>query len=367
MRPLDGAVRLGPEAGDLDRGGGVEERSGEQVGAGAPPPVGDAGPRLCVLAVTSLLTVTIEEAADGTGPELHVHPGGQGLWVARMARSLGAEVVVCGPFGGETGRVVEHLVRLEGGTLRATRYAGANAAYVHDRRDGERDEVVRTAPAVLDRHAQDDLFGTVLVEALDADVVVLTGAEPAGTVEADFFGRLAADLRATGRRVVADLSGDAAREAVRGGLDVLKISHEEMVEGGFAQSDDLDDLVAAARSLLADGVGAVVVSRAAEPTLVVTGSAGDAAGRGGRGRVSLLTTPPVTIVDHRGAGDSMTAGIAVALARGEDVVAAVRLGAAAGALNVTRHGLGSGSREQIERMVREVEVEDLDDGQEEGR
>lgn len=312
-------------------------------------------PRVCVLAVTSLLTVTIEDGAAGAGPELHVHPGGQGLWVARMIRSLGGQAVVCGPLGGETGRVVEHLATLEGDTLRVTRYDGDTGAYVHDRRDGARDEIVRTAPSVLDRHEEDDLFGTVLVQALDADVVVLTGAEPAEVLDAEFFGRLATDLRATGRRTVADLSGDAARAAVEAGLDVLKISHEEMAEAGLADSEELDDLVAGARALVRGEVGAVVVSRAAEPTLVVTG------GQEGDGeRVCLLTTPPVTIVDHRGAGDSMTAGIAVAMARGADVVEAARLGAAAGAINVTRHGLGSGSRDQIERMVHEVQVDDHD-------
>lgn len=342
---------------ESDRDDDAQPSGGRDGQPDAPDAAGDDGaasaaaPRVCVLAVTSLLTVTIEDGVDGAGPELHVHAGGQGLWVARMARSLGAEVTVCGPFGGETGRVVEHLATLEGDRLRPTRYDGANGAYVHDRRDGARDEVVRTDPSVLNRHEEDDLFGTVLVQALDADVAVLTGAEPAGTIEPGFFGRLAADLRANGRRVVADLSGEAARSAVEAGLDVLKISHEEMVEGALADDEDLDSLVTGARALLEQGVGAVVVSRAAEPTLVVTD-----------GDVALVRTPPVTIVDHRGAGDSMTAGIAVALARGGDVLEAVRLGAAAGALNVTRHGLGSGRREQIERMVREVAVERPDDG-----
>ena len=67
-------------------------------------PSADAFPRLCVLAAEPLLTVTIEASGHEVDvPDVHVHAGGQGLWISRMAASLGAMVTVCGPFGGETG------------------------------------------------------------------------------------------------------------------------------------------------------------------------------------------------------------------------------------------------------------------------
>ncbi|MBE3074486.1 MAG: bifunctional hydroxymethylpyrimidine kinase/phosphomethylpyrimidine kinase [Actinobacteria bacterium] len=276
---------------------------------------------------------------------MHVHAGGQGLWISRMARSLGADVVVCGPFGGETGDLAAHLAAQEELQVRATRFGGSSGSYVHDRRRGERAEIVRIDQTPLGRHDLDDLYGTVLVESLDADVVVLGGAEPADVIPADFFGRLAEDLHAAGRTVVADLSGEATRAVLGSGLDVLKMSHTEMHEGSFAASAGRDDLLAGARRMIADGVGAVVVSRSAEPTMLVT--AHDEA---------LIKVPQVTTVDHHGAGDSMTAAIAVGMGRGLSLVDAAALGAAAGALNVTRRGLGTGHGEQIERFAREVTV-----------
>ena len=304
-------------------------------------------PTVCVLAPTPHLTVTIEPGAGASDePDLHVHPGGQGLWVARMAESLGADVVVCGPFGGETGTVAAFLAESEGLRVRRTLVSGGAGGYVHDRRDGERAEVVRVSATALDRHEVDDLYGTVLMEGLESDVVVLTGADPADVVPTDLVGRLATDLRAAGRKVVADLSGDAAHAFAAAGGTVLKISHEELLDTGLATSDRVPALVKGARRLLGDALDAVVVSRADEPTLLVTSD-----------DVLEASAPELSVVDHRGAGDSMTAGLAVAVAGGADLAQAVRLGVAAGALNVTRHGLGTGRREHVERLAQDVTLE----------
>lgn len=97
------------------------------------------------------------------------------------------------------------------------------------------------------------------------------------------------------------------------------------------------------------GAGTVVVSRGQDPAVVATPDG-----------VLELRVPTMTTVDHRGAGDSMTAGIAAAIAYGLPMLVALQWGAAAGALNVTRHGLGTGSREAIRRLVEHVEIVPLE-------
>jgi 1-phosphofructokinase len=69
--------------------------------------------------------------------------------------------------------------------------------------------------------------------------------------------------------------------------------------------------------------------------------------------------PRLQVADPRGAGDSMTAGVAAVLAHGGSLEEAVRTGAAAGALNVTRHGLGTGGVEAIQELVRRVHLNPL--------
>lgn len=312
-------------------------------------------PWVCVVAPTSILMIEIEQAEggrpSGANPalaEVHVHTGGQGLWVASMANALGARVGVCGPFGGEAGAILRRLAAAEGLEVTAVPYAEGSAAWVHDRRSGQRVEIATMPAGPLRRHEVDELFGAALVAGTEADVCVLTGTQPADVLSPGFYSRLAHDLLVAGARVVADLADEAAVGVADEGPTLLKMAHNEVVDAGLAADDSVDSLRRAATELVSRGVGTMVVSRADQPTLVV-----------GPERTWLVRTSPLSPVDQRGAGDSMTAGMSVALGRGAPVLEAVRLGAAAGTLNVTRRGLGTGHRAQIERFAAQVEVKEL--------
>ncbi|RKT54372.1 1-phosphofructokinase [Saccharothrix australiensis] len=297
---------------------------------------------MAVFAPSPQLTVTVEVLDDA--PDIHIHAGGQGVWVSRMIESLGVDVVLCAALGGETGQVLRHLVDVR---LKARDVTARNGAYVHDRRDGVRDPLVVMPADPLSRHELDDLYEMTLVEGLNAGVAVLSGpAEGDEPVPDSVYERLAKDLGGNGCQVVVDLSGGRLAAALEGGPTVVKVSHEELVSDGLAESDSLPDLVAACERMAGSGARAVVVSRAAEATLAMVD-----------GGFALVSAPKMSTVDTRGGGDSMTAGLAAALAQGKSLEDAVKLGAAAGAVNVMRHGLGSGSGDVVRELVGRVRLE----------
>jgi 1-phosphofructokinase len=298
-----------------------------------------------VFAPSPVVTVTVESVGDE--PEVHIHAGGQGVWVARMMRSLGASVTLCGALGGESGGVLQSVIEREGFALRTIDAETVNGAYVHDRRSGDRDVVVETNSPTLSRHELDALYSATLVAAIDAGTCVLTGTVPP-VVPADTYRRLASDLGHNGVRVVADISGEALASALEGHVGLVKISHEELVRDGYAKTGSAEDLLDGIERMRSFGASDVVVSRANEPTLAVLGD-----------RLLEATFPTVEVLDDRGAGDSMTAALTVARARNLDAESSLRLAIAAGTLNVTRHGLATGQQDDIERLAREVTVRDL--------
>ena len=168
-----------------------------------------------MFAPSPLLTITIEPGTDR--PEVHLHAGGQGFWVARLAATLGAEVTLCCALGGEPGRVLRGLIEAEPIRLMRAAAAGTpNGVYIHDRRGGSSVEVVSVDSRALERHATDELYGIALGAGLDADVTMVTGCQPPDVVDADLYRRLVRDLRANGKIVIADLTGPPLRATLRG-------------------------------------------------------------------------------------------------------------------------------------------------------
>lgn len=302
-----------------------------------------------VFAPTPLLTVTIEDR--GGEPDLHIHAGGQGVWQARMISSLGVPVVLCAALGGETGQVLRHLIDAEGVELDAEQVGTRNGGYVHDRRDGHRRSVVETPGDALGRHELDGLYERTLIRGLDAAVTILSGPHDDRIVPASVYRRLTRDLSANGCRVIGDLCGQPLDAMLAAGPFLIKMSHEQLLRDGRAGGESPAELVCAMRQLRADGAGAVVVSRADQPALALVD-----------GEVVEIHVPPLEPAEPRGAGDSMTAGLAASLARGESLPTALRVGAACGALNVVRSGLGTGGRAAVAALAKRIEIHGRRDG-----
>ena len=105
---------------------------------------------------------------------------------------------------------------------------------------------------------------------------------------------------------------------------------------------------AACEKLLALGAQAVLITRAGDPAFYLDHDG------------ALEVVPPKFERGSReGCGDTMMGAIAAASAAGADRRRALALGAAAGAVNFLRHGLGTGSRAEVEELAERVAIRQL--------
>ncbi len=131
---------------------------------------------------------------------------------------------------------------------------------IHDRRSGERVELVAVETPQLNRHEADDLYGAALEAGLRCGAVVLTSAGDTMLPD-EAYSRLVKDLNANGTRVFCDLHGEALAAALEGGeLEALKISEDDLIADGWKMGSE-PQAIEAAQALVARGAHTVVVSR----------------------------------------------------------------------------------------------------------
>lgn len=300
---------------------------------------------MAVFAPHPLLTVTLE--AEGESQSIHFHAGGQGVWVAGQVRCMGATPVLCGLVGGESGELLRSLLaRTVGESVHLVPTASTSGCYVTDRRSGQRQVLALRLADPPSRHELDELVSLTCAHALACGWLAITNPMPAEALPLEVYGDLVADARAGGCRVLVDLSSPRLDSALHGKPNIVKLNDWELAEFVSGPVDTPKLLLAAARRLRERGANTVIVTRGQRPALVL------------HDEQTWQLTPPCFEHGHReGCGDAMTGALAGAWARGEHLERALVLGAAAGAANFLRHGLGHASREVVEQLAERVTLE----------
>ena len=305
--------------------------------------------KVAVFGPNPMLSITVEALTADGGDDIHLHAAGQGVWVARMAAELGAATTLCGFIGGECGTALRPLLERLPVELRLVETGAASGAYIHDRRGGERVPVSQSAGMPPSRHEVDDLFSVTCAAALDADVLALCGPYPSEALPLEIYGNLVADVKANGTPVVVDLSPPRLDSALEGRPDLVKINDWEVARYVAGPVDTPARMRAALEKLLEAGAEAAIVTRAEEAAIVLRGD-----------EAWELVPPRFERGAREGCGDSMMGGLAACMAAGLGWEETLRLGAAAGAANFLRHGLGSADRAVVEDLARRVELRPLD-------
>lgn len=267
-------------------------------------------------------------------------PGGGGVNVARAVRKLGGEALALMTLGGASGRLLENLLEEEeiprmGIPIRAM--SRENMA-VTEESSGSQYRFVLPGPTMTEDESRECLKAVRELDPPPA-FIVASGSLPEG-VPGEFYAELADLGRDVGARVILDSSGEPFRRAVERGVYLIKPNMRELRELTGSRIEGEEEMEEACRAIIRGGKTEVVV------VSLGAGGAFMASADGAR----HLRAPTVPIRSKVGAGDSMVAGMVLALSRGRPIRDAVRFGVAAGAAAVMTPGSELCRRQDAERI-----------------
>jgi 1-phosphofructokinase family hexose kinase len=286
--------------------------------------------------------------------EATIAPGGKGVNVVRVCRTLGFPAVLVALAPGRTGRAVVELLQDEGLELHAVATGGeARAASIVLERSG-RATVLNEPGATIGGEDWRAFEGAVAERLSGHRFLVCIGSTPPGSPP-DAYGRLVRLARDRGVSSLVDASGESLARALEAGPDLVTpnlAEAEGILAGAVAQpaaerSPEVKDrALEAAAAMVARGAGAAVVT------------AGAGVAVGGRSERWWVDAPDVTVRNPIGAGDSLVGGLVGSLERGDDFRDALALGVAAGSASVETDLPGLIDRQRVLRLSRRLSFRD---------
>jgi 1-phosphofructokinase family hexose kinase len=284
--------------------------------------------------------------------EATVAPGGKGVNVIRVAKALGFPATLVALAPGRTGRAVVDLLGEEGLPVDAVATGGeARAASIVLESSGRITVLNEPGPAI--REEDWVAYERSVAQLLPGHgFLVCIGSTPPGSPP-DAYARLVGLARERGMRALVDGAGDSLAAALAAAPEFVTPSlaeAEEVLHGAGPQpaaersADVRDRSLAAASALVGRGAG----------TAIVTVAQGLAVDRGSERW--WVTSPPVSVRNPIGAGDSLVGGLIGSLERGQDLRAGLRLGVAAASASVETNLPGFLDPHRVRGLAGEVTI-----------
>ena len=303
-----------------------------------------------------IITVTLNPALDKTVeiPDfsldavnritaMRTDPGGKGLNVSKVIAKLGGTSTAVGVLGGTTGRRIADAMDALGIACQFTFVEGetrTNLKVIDPARHTNTD--LNEPGLTVDQETLDHMRDALVAAIRPGDIVVLSGSLPKGA-PVDTYGSWTAACRTAGARVFLDADGEPLAHGLAAKPYLAKPNNHELSRLTGRALETADDLLAAARTLIADGVERVVVSMGGDGALFVSAD--------GAYRAEGLRVPVGSTV---GAGDSMVAALAYAAEQGMADADTVRLAVATSAANVMCSGSQAAERSAVDELLPHV-------------
>ena len=287
----------------------------------------------------------IEIGEVNTVETLGLFPAGKGINVAKVLKDLGVDVAVGGFLGEDNVGDFETLFKKQGLEDKFHRVAGKTRINV---------KITETEADVTDLNflgyqitpeAWQQFTADSLAYCQNFGIVAVCGSLPRG-VSPELFADWLNQLHQAGVKVVLDSSNAALTAGLKASPWLVKPNHHELEAWIGHPLNSLDEIIAAAKKLKAEGIANVIISMGANGSLWLSDQA------------VIQAQPPKceNVVSTVGAGDSMVAGLIFGIEKGLSQAETLAFASAVSAFAVSQSNVGVSDIALLEPILANVKI-----------
>ena len=271
-------------------------------------------------------------------------PGGKGINVSCVIKTLGGDTCAFGFAAGATGRMLTEMLNRQ---EIPTSFVQTNGiTRINVKLMAEEETEINGSGGVVSEENIEELF--FKLEQLPAGSFLAMGGSVPSSIPQNIYSKMIRKLRKKGIRVVLDTSGKALENAIQEEPYLIKPNQFELSELLGTKIETPEDVVRSAKMLQSKGVKNVLCSMGGSGVVFV----------GEDGLTLYGKAPQGTVVNTVGAGDSLLAGFLFAYSNDASAKEALKLGLACGSATAFSEYLAS--KELIEELMKQpIEIVDL--------
>jgi tagatose 6-phosphate kinase len=311
-----------------------------------------------------ITTVTLNAAIDKTyyldqlstgevnrTQTVYAVPGGKGLNVARVIKTLGHDALASGIVAGNNGNFICRGLDKEGirhDFISASSGESRLCLNIIAADTNQSTEILEPGPKIS-KSDYEAAVNKVLDLGMASHIVVLSGSLPAG-LPANTYQTLITHLTAQNALAFLDTSGEALKQGIDAKPFFIKPNKDEALALlGIDDTGDEGELVKAIRQWMIEGIACVVIT---------LGEAGSIAGYDGK--CYRVHAPKITPLNTVGCGDAFVAGMAIAFQQSWPIEVGLTFATAASAANALTKHAGEVHESEIQSLKEQVRVEQIE-------
>ena len=276
--------------------------------------------------------------------EEHVYPGGKGINVTRILKSLDNDNIALGFVSGFTGDyIINSLQELNLKSDFIKVKEGFTRINVKVKSE-EETEINGQGPKISEEELNQ--FYKVIDKLVDGDILILSGSIPS-CLDERLYESIMKKVEDRDIKVIVDATKNLLLNVLKYKPFLIKPNNHELAEMFNVELNSTEDVVFYARKLKEMGAQNVLISMGKDGALLVTEN----------GEVFASSVAKGEVVNSVGAGDSMVAGFIAGYLKSNSYEEALRLGAASGGATAFSSDLAT--REFIDKLVDEIKIEKI--------